>query len=177
MWREHESFCGGEHQSPINIDSSKTVIKNYPKFCFHNYDLVFPERLENNGHTGIVSPHPYLFYSFTIVLDALFQWNWKSRNKVCTRNCLLLPAVDSPTAIILYNSTFIGAKVYLAANILSIGKSMSTCWCYCNSSEFLKFLFFKDMLANCTSSTTTPNTEILSMLSLTRTDWLYWEFW
>lgn len=53
MWREHESFCGGEHQSPINIDSSKAVVTNYPKFCFHNYDLVFPERLENNGHTGI----------------------------------------------------------------------------------------------------------------------------
>ncbi|XP_046637172.1 carbonic anhydrase 14-like isoform X3 [Daphnia pulicaria] len=51
MWREHESFCGGEHQSPINIDSSKAGVTNYPKFCFHNYDLVFPERLEKNGHT------------------------------------------------------------------------------------------------------------------------------
>ncbi|EFX88121.1 alpha-carbonic anhydrase [Daphnia pulex] len=50
-WREHESHCGGQHQSPINIESATAIIANYPEFVFHNYDLVFPERLENNGHT------------------------------------------------------------------------------------------------------------------------------
>jgi carbonic anhydrase len=43
--------CGGEHQSPINIESNQAIIANYPEFIFHNYDLVFPERLVNNGHT------------------------------------------------------------------------------------------------------------------------------
>jgi hypothetical protein len=51
-WKEHESHCGGEHQSPINIESNQAIIANYPEFIFHNYDLVFPERLANNGHTG-----------------------------------------------------------------------------------------------------------------------------
>ena len=52
-WREHESHCGGSHQSPINIEVDRVFIANYPEFTFHNYDLIFPERLENNGHTGI----------------------------------------------------------------------------------------------------------------------------
>jgi carbonic anhydrase len=51
-WKEHESHCGGQHQSPINIESKDAIIANYPEFNFHNYDLVFPERLENNGYTG-----------------------------------------------------------------------------------------------------------------------------
>ena len=51
-WREHESHCRGQHQSPINIDSNDVISANYPEFVFHNYDLVFPERLVNTGHTG-----------------------------------------------------------------------------------------------------------------------------
>ena len=51
-WKEHESHCGGQHQSPINIESNQAIIANYPEFIFHNYDLVFSERLNNNGHTG-----------------------------------------------------------------------------------------------------------------------------
>ncbi|XP_046449479.1 putative carbonic anhydrase 3 isoform X3 [Daphnia pulex] len=50
-WKEHESQCGGQHQSPINIESNDAIIADYPEFIFHNYDLVFPERLENNGYT------------------------------------------------------------------------------------------------------------------------------
>jgi carbonic anhydrase len=53
-WMEHESHCGGQHQSPINIESNKAILANYPEFIFHNYDLVFPESLENNGHTGTI---------------------------------------------------------------------------------------------------------------------------
>ncbi|XP_046632207.1 carbonic anhydrase 4-like [Daphnia pulicaria] len=48
---EHESHCGGKNQSPINIESKDAIIANYPEFIFHNYELVFPEGLENNGNT------------------------------------------------------------------------------------------------------------------------------
>ncbi len=51
-WEEHESNCAGQHQSPININTDEVIVKDYPKFTFQNYDLVFPEILENNGHTG-----------------------------------------------------------------------------------------------------------------------------
>jgi len=51
-WNEHESHCGGQHQSPINIESNKAFLANYPNFIFHKYDCVFPEVLENDGHTG-----------------------------------------------------------------------------------------------------------------------------
>ncbi|EFX88119.1 alpha-carbonic anhydrase [Daphnia pulex] len=50
-WEEHESNCAGQHQSPININTDEVIVTNYPKFIFQNYDLVFPESLENNGHT------------------------------------------------------------------------------------------------------------------------------
>ncbi|XP_046449473.1 putative carbonic anhydrase 3 isoform X1 [Daphnia pulex] len=50
-WKEHESHCGGQHQSPINFESDTAIIANYPEFIFHKYDLIFPGRLENNGHT------------------------------------------------------------------------------------------------------------------------------
>jgi carbonic anhydrase len=49
-----QSHCGGKHQSPINIETKTVITVNYPKFIFHNYDLVFPESLENDGHTGII---------------------------------------------------------------------------------------------------------------------------
>jgi carbonic anhydrase len=52
-WEEHESNCAGLHQSPINFNTDEVVVTNYPKFTFENYNLVFPESLENNGHTGI----------------------------------------------------------------------------------------------------------------------------
>jgi carbonic anhydrase len=51
-WKEHFSSCGGEHQSPINLDLSKAMAVDYPKFSFNNYDQVFPEMVTNNGHTG-----------------------------------------------------------------------------------------------------------------------------
>lgn len=51
-WNEHESHCGGQHQSPINIESNKAFLANYPEFIFHQYDRVFPEILENDGHSG-----------------------------------------------------------------------------------------------------------------------------
>jgi hypothetical protein len=52
-WDEHELNCAGLHQSPINFNTDEVVVTNYPKFTFENYNLVFPESLENNGHTGI----------------------------------------------------------------------------------------------------------------------------
>jgi carbonic anhydrase len=51
-WQEHELKCAGQHQSPININTNEVIVMNYPKFTFENYELVFPESLENSGHTG-----------------------------------------------------------------------------------------------------------------------------
>jgi hypothetical protein len=52
-WKEHNSLCAGEHQSPINIDTRKSKTAKFPPFRFHNYAIGLPENLENNGHTGI----------------------------------------------------------------------------------------------------------------------------
>jgi carbonic anhydrase len=53
-WEEHESNCGGHHQSPININTEEVIVTNYPKLIFQNYDLTFPESLEDNGNTGTI---------------------------------------------------------------------------------------------------------------------------
>jgi carbonic anhydrase len=45
--------CGGEHQSPINIEPTQAVVTDYPRLSFVRYDKVFPETITNNGHTGI----------------------------------------------------------------------------------------------------------------------------
>nr|CAH0111982.1 unnamed protein product [Daphnia galeata] len=50
-WKEHNSLCAGEHQSPINIDTRKSKTESFPPFNFINYDKSLPENLENNGHT------------------------------------------------------------------------------------------------------------------------------
>ncbi|XP_046449504.1 putative carbonic anhydrase 3 [Daphnia pulex] len=50
-WKEHNSLCAGEHQSPINIDTRKSKTAKFPPFRFHNYAKGLPENLENNGHT------------------------------------------------------------------------------------------------------------------------------
>jgi carbonic anhydrase len=52
-WKEHNSLCAGEHQSPINIDTRKSKTEKFPPFRFHNYAKGLPENLENNGHTGM----------------------------------------------------------------------------------------------------------------------------
>lgn len=53
-WKEHFASCGGEHQSPINLDLKNVTVVNYPKFNFTNYDKAFTEMVTNNGHTGIL---------------------------------------------------------------------------------------------------------------------------
>lgn len=65
------SSCGGNHQSPINIQPSQSVRKSFPKFTFENYGNIDKIDLINNGHTGQFSwelnsfPFNYIFY-FTI---------------------------------------------------------------------------------------------------------------
>ena len=119
-WKEHESHCGGEHQSPINIESNQASIANYPEFIFHNYDLVFPERLANNGHTG--GDHfnilEWTFFIHSKYSEILYvtQLSWRLNSKTPVMNCLSLPVVACPTATTLYSYTFIGVKVYLAVN-------------------------------------------------------------
>ena len=54
LWKEHFSACGGEHQSPINLDLKNTIVAEYESFNFHNYDKVYPEIISNNGHTGTI---------------------------------------------------------------------------------------------------------------------------
>lgn len=51
-WPFFISLCGGEHQSPINIDPLLAVVVKYPRLVFGNYNKVFPETVMNNGHTG-----------------------------------------------------------------------------------------------------------------------------
>ncbi len=53
-WPIRIAPCGGEHQSPINIEPSKAVVTDYPRLSFVHYDKVFPETVTNNGHTGII---------------------------------------------------------------------------------------------------------------------------
>ena len=51
-WADGVSNCKGEHQSPVNIDSSKAIKANFSRMSFFNYDKIFPETITNNGHTG-----------------------------------------------------------------------------------------------------------------------------
>lgn len=51
-WPLYITLCGGEHQSPINIDPLLAVVVDYPQLVFGNYDKVFSEAVTNNGHTG-----------------------------------------------------------------------------------------------------------------------------
>lgn len=54
-WKEHFSACGGEHQSPINLDFASAIAADFPSMMFYNYDQVLPEMLTNNGHTVMMS--------------------------------------------------------------------------------------------------------------------------
>ncbi|EFX88009.1 alpha-carbonic anhydrase [Daphnia pulex] len=49
------SSCGGNHQSPINIQPSQSVRKSFPKFAFQNYGNIDKVDLINNGHTAVYS--------------------------------------------------------------------------------------------------------------------------
>ena len=51
-WALHYSECGGEFQSPINIDPKTAIRENSPRIVFGNYDRVAAENITNNGHTG-----------------------------------------------------------------------------------------------------------------------------
>lgn len=51
-WTEHASACGGTHQSPINIKTSKCQDVQYSRIHFGKYKKVLPEIVINNGHTG-----------------------------------------------------------------------------------------------------------------------------
>jgi carbonic anhydrase len=53
-WPIRIAPCGGEHQSPINIEPTKAITTDYPRLSFVYYDKVFPETVTNNGHTGII---------------------------------------------------------------------------------------------------------------------------
>ncbi|KAJ8664776.1 hypothetical protein QAD02_006438 [Eretmocerus hayati] len=52
-WSREFPSCGGHRQSPINIDSGKSLRRKFPPFNFFEYDLI-PESMEivNNGHTA-----------------------------------------------------------------------------------------------------------------------------
>ena len=51
-WHKVWVDCGHEHQSPINIDTSKVVNKDYPplKVAFDNPGGLVTGKLENTGH-------------------------------------------------------------------------------------------------------------------------------
>lgn len=50
-WQEHYPSCGGEHQSPINLELAASKMIFSPKFDFNNYHQVSQEMITNNGHT------------------------------------------------------------------------------------------------------------------------------
>lgn len=51
-WHKEWEDCGHDRQSPINIDTSKVVHKNYPilKITFDNPGGLVTGELENTGH-------------------------------------------------------------------------------------------------------------------------------
>lgn len=52
-WPSKSVACGGDRQSPININPALAVQDpDMPVLTFNNYDIVFPQTITNNGHTG-----------------------------------------------------------------------------------------------------------------------------
>ncbi|EFX88103.1 alpha-carbonic anhydrase [Daphnia pulex] len=51
QWPVNFPMCGGEQQSPINLDPFTALEFDYPTFNFFNYDKAFVETVINNGHT------------------------------------------------------------------------------------------------------------------------------
>ncbi|KAK4026003.1 hypothetical protein OUZ56_015032 [Daphnia magna] len=47
------SSCGGNQQSPIDIQPRSSVTKAFPKLAFHNYGNIDRMILMNNGHTAV----------------------------------------------------------------------------------------------------------------------------
>ena len=52
-WHKEWDDCGHDHQSPINIATSRVVIKNYPdlKITFDSRGGLVTGELKNNGHS------------------------------------------------------------------------------------------------------------------------------
>ena len=71
QWSNDYPDCGGEHQSPININSSTVVRVDFPQFTFLNYDKVFPETVTNNGHTSNINKEPPS--TFSKICNVLFN--------------------------------------------------------------------------------------------------------
>ena len=51
-WSSHYSACGGDSQSPIDIQPQSSILKSYPEFKFHQYESIANVHITNNGHTG-----------------------------------------------------------------------------------------------------------------------------
>ncbi|XP_046449481.1 carbonic anhydrase 2-like [Daphnia pulex] len=92
-WPIRIAPCGGEHQSPINIEPTKAIVTDYPRLSFVHYDKVFPETVTNNGHTVTLQIHKddgddrdlpyikdgglsdrYIFYQL--------HFHWSSNNRI-----------------------------------------------------------------------------------------------
>jgi len=61
-WRKHFPSASGLHQSPIDINSNKTISESYPLFIFSSkYDSNELFKLTNNGHqvTATLAEHTY----------------------------------------------------------------------------------------------------------------------
>lgn len=53
QWPINYPTCGGERQSPIDLDVVTAIETEYPTLSFGNYNKVIPvESLTNNGHTS-----------------------------------------------------------------------------------------------------------------------------
>uniref|UniRef100_A0A8D2Q529 Carbonic anhydrase n=1 Tax=Varanus komodoensis TaxID=61221 RepID=A0A8D2Q529_VARKO len=90
-WKDITASCGGENQSPINIDRRKTQRdKNLDEILFEGYDQAPPGRwrLLNDGHTGggqrcsawpLCPPPPALPFKFR-ALQFHFHWGDLDRN-------------------------------------------------------------------------------------------------
>jgi hypothetical protein len=52
-WNDKYEKCNGENQSPINIETNKTVYnKNLKGFQFINYDTIFTWDIIYDGYSG-----------------------------------------------------------------------------------------------------------------------------
>lgn len=81
-WDEYFPACGGDNQSPINIDSRRTQFKNMTPFSFTNFDRKYSHLvIKNTGASGkatigsedgrIIAPHPAK--SYYVKLDTRLQ--------------------------------------------------------------------------------------------------------
>ncbi|XP_046637027.1 carbonic anhydrase 2-like isoform X1 [Daphnia pulicaria] len=116
-WPIRIAPCGGEHQSPINIEPTKAINTDYPRLSFVHYDKVFPETVTNNGHTVTLQIHKddgddrdlpyikdgglsdrYIFYQL--------HFHWGSNNRIGSEHRIANKRYPAELHMVHYNSKY-----------------------------------------------------------------------